>query len=100
VDTAATWWRNGPDGLTVLVHVVPNARRTDVAATSGGRLRVRLAAPAVDDKANDEAVRFLASLFGVRPRDVRLLIGARARDKTFRIAGVTEPPAALLQTFS
>jgi hypothetical protein len=59
---------------------------------AGERLRVRLAAPAVDGKANAELRRFLGELFGVRSSAVTVIRGERSREKSVHIAGVTDPP--------
>jgi len=54
-----------------------------------GRLRVRLAAPAAEGRANAELVRFLSKELGV-PRDaVTLGAGGRSRRKLVHLAGVT-----------
>lgn len=75
------------DGAIVLaLHVQPGAKRTGVAGTHGGALKVRLAAPPVDGKANDELVRFLAEAFGVPRRNVTIVRGEASRDKTVRVA--------------
>ena len=57
------------------------------------RLRVRLAAPALEGRANDELLRFLARELGVRRDDVTVVSGGRARRKLLRITGVTLPEA-------
>jgi uncharacterized protein (TIGR00251 family) len=62
---------------------------------AGRQLRVRIAAPATEGKANAEVQRFLGELFGVRPARVSLRRGERSRDKVVVIAGVDAPPAAL-----
>ena len=80
------------DGVVVSLRVVPGARRSEVVGIAGAQLRVRIAAPAVDDKANAETQRFLAQLFGVRRSAVTFVRGQRSRDKVLRIAGVTAPP--------
>lgn len=86
-----TWARRLPDGsLQLALHVQPGARRTEVAGTHGDRIKVRVAAPAVDDKANTVLVRFVAGRLGVRSRDVEITAGARSRTKTLSVA----PPAA------
>jgi uncharacterized protein (TIGR00251 family) len=81
--------------LTVHLRVTPNGRRSEVLDTTGDRLRVRIAAPAVDGKANDELARFLADLFGVRRSAVTIVAGQRAREKTVVIQGVERPPETL-----
>ena len=67
------------------VRVTPGARRTELVARDGDRLRVKLAAPPVDGKANAELVRFLAELYGVRRSAVEVVRGLRSRDKVVRI---------------
>ena len=58
-----------------------------------GRLRVRLAAPAHEGKANAELVRFLAAQLQVPRSAVSLVAGASARRKLVRVDGVTEDEA-------
>ena len=57
-----------------MLHVQPGAKRTEVAGIHGegaaARLKIRLAAPPVDGKANAELLRFLAAAFGVPQRAV------------------------------
>lgn len=73
------------DAVDVLVRVVPRARRDEVGPERDGRLIVRTQAPPVDDQANEAVGQALARHFGVRRRDVELIAGGRARDKTFRV---------------
>ncbi|MEO8696847.1 MAG: DUF167 domain-containing protein [Acidimicrobiales bacterium] len=88
----ATWWSPGDGAITVVIRVTPGARRSEVIDASGDRLRIRIAAPAHEGRANAEAQRFVAALFGVRRAAVSLVRGERSRDKTLRIAGVEAPP--------
>jgi hypothetical protein len=85
----AHWWREDGDDLVLLVHVQPGAKRTSVAGIHGAgaeaRLKLRLAAPPVDGKANAELVRFLAEAFGVPQRSVALERGEASRQKTVRV---------------
>jgi uncharacterized protein YggU (UPF0235/DUF167 family) len=60
-----------------------------VVGVADGRLRLKLAARAVEGRANDELVRFVASLLDVPRRDVRVTIGERSRRKVLRVGGVT-----------
>jgi uncharacterized protein (TIGR00251 family) len=80
--------------LVLALHVQPGAKRTAVAGVHGegadARLKVRLAAPPVDGKANAELLRWLAAEFGVPLRAVTLLRGEASRQKMVRI----EAPAA------
>lgn len=83
-------WRREEDAALVLaLYVQPGAKRTEIAGEHGDatqtRLKVRLAAPPVDGKANAALVRFLALAFGVPPSRVTLVRGATSRQKTVRI---------------
>lgn len=84
------WRREDGGDLVLLLHVQPGAKRTAVAGVhgegAGARLRLRLAAPPVDGKANEELVRFLADAFGVPQRGVTLERGDTSRQKTVRVA--------------
>ena len=77
---------DGQVTLQLTLHVQPGASRTEVAGTHGDALKVRLAAPPVDGKANAELLRFLAEAFGVPRRNVTLVRGETSRAKVVRIA--------------
>jgi uncharacterized protein (TIGR00251 family) len=80
------WLRVGADGsVTLEIHALPGAKQTAVAGIHGDALKIRLAAPAVDGKANAELMRFLAEAFGVPQRNVALIRGEGGRRKTVRI---------------
>ncbi|HWH38821.1 MAG TPA: DUF167 domain-containing protein [Usitatibacter sp.] len=90
------WCRRDADGTLVLaIHAQPGAKRTEVAGVHGEALKVRIAAPALEDRANEALAAFLAERFGVPRRNVVLLSGQKSREKRFRIAGTTVDPAAL-----
>jgi uncharacterized protein len=91
----STWWSTGDSVLTIHLRVTPNGRQSEVIDTTGDRLRVRIAAPAVEGKANDELARFLAELCGVRRSAVTIVAGQRGREKTVVIRGVERLPASL-----
>ncbi len=71
--------------LWIAVSVVPNAKRTGADGLHDGALRVRLAAPPVDGKANDTLVAWLAGEFGLPKRSVTLVRGQSARRKWLAI---------------
>jgi len=81
--------RDHPEGASLRVRAVPGARATEVAGLHAGALRVRVAAPPVEGKANAALLAFLADTLGLRPRDLRLAAGASARDKLVVIRGRT-----------
>jgi len=72
------------------VRVQPRASRDEIAGEMAGALKVRLQAPAVEDRANEALVEFLAQLLKTPRSAVRILGGERSRTKRLEIRGVTQ----------
>jgi len=78
------------DGAVIFsVRVQPRASKDEIAGEMGGALKVRLRAPAVEDRANEALVEFLAQLLKTSRSAVRILGGERSRTKRIEIRGVT-----------
>jgi len=71
------------------VRAQPRASKDEIAGEMGGALKVRLRAPAVEDRANEALVEFLAQLLKTPRSAVRILSGERSRKKRIEIHGVT-----------
>jgi uncharacterized protein (TIGR00251 family) len=67
--------------LILELHVQPGASRSEFAGMHGDRLKVRLAARAVDGKANEALIDFLAEHYRVPRRNVRIVSGLKSRQK-------------------
>lgn len=76
------------DAVVVRVHVQPGAGRSAIVGRHGTSLKVRVAAPPVDGRANVAAAALLAETLGVKEGDVELVSGQRSRLKRFRIGGI------------
>jgi uncharacterized protein (TIGR00251 family) len=76
----------GDEAVHLSVRLQPGARRAGVAGSWNGLLRLAVAAPPEDGRANEAAARLLAELFGLRPSSVELLRGHSSRSKVFRLA--------------
>ena len=74
--------------ILVRVHVQPRAGRTLVGGRHGDALKVKVAAPPVQDRANQECVAALAHLFGVSASQVDVVSGAKSRVKRLKVTGV------------
>lgn len=72
------------------VRVQPRASKDEVTGVIGGALKIRLQAPAVENRANDALVEFLAHLLKTPKSAVRILSGDRSRTKRIEIRGVTK----------
>src|SRR5207245_2702143 len=76
------------DGVVLAVHVQPRAGRTAVVGRHGDALKVRVAAPPVDDRANEATAALVAEVFDVAATSVQLVSGERSRVKRLRVHGV------------
>lgn len=76
--------------MIIKVRVIPNSKRNDVVSRIGSILRVKLAAPAVEGKANEELCDYLSDFFDVKRSNILLRKGERGREKTIEITGRTE----------
>lgn len=76
------------NAVTFKVRVQPRAARTEVAGEHAGAVKLRIASPPVDGKANEECRRFLARLIGVSASSVEIVAGDSSRDKVVRIHNV------------
>ena len=85
------WWHPTTNGLEIFLRVVPGARRSEVVVEES-MLRVRVAAPAVEGRANDELRRTIASWCGVRTNAVTIVRGDHSRDKVVEVRGIDSPP--------
>lgn len=76
--------------MIVKVRVMPNAEDNEVVNRIGSVLRVRVAAPAMSDKANVALKNYLAEFFEVPSGKVNILRGLNGGEKTVEILGRTE----------
>lgn len=82
------------EGCRLSVKAQPRAVRTEVAGPYGAELKIRVAAPPVDDAANEALQRFLAETLGVGRGHVRLVRGRTGGHKVFEVDGVSAAVAA------
>ncbi len=83
-----SWMVAAGDGVTVRLHIQPGAKKTEVVGLHGEALKIRLAAPPVDGKANACLLAFLADRLGVAKAAIRMVSGDTSRAKRVRIDGV------------
>ena len=76
--------------MIVKVRVIPNSKKSEMAGRIGHILRIRVAVPAENNKANEELIEFLADFFEVKKKMVRIIRGHKAREKTISIIGGSE----------
>ncbi|MBI5919923.1 MAG: YggU family protein [Nitrosomonadales bacterium] len=92
----ADWYRRDGDLIALTLHIQPGAKRSEIAGLHGEALKIRLAAPPVEGKANAALLRYIADLFAVPLRQVELKQGAQSRHKVIHIRESQVDPATLL----
>ncbi len=92
----SAWYRRSGDVITLTLHIQPGAKRTDVAGLHGEALKIRLAAPPIEGRANEALLKFIAESFGVPVRQVELKQGGQSRHKVVAVTGSTVEPESLL----
>jgi uncharacterized protein (TIGR00251 family) len=75
--------------VVFVVRIQPRASNDEVAGEMAGALKIRLHAPAVDGRANQALIEYLAQLLKTPRSAVRILSGDRSRTKRLEIRGIT-----------
>jgi hypothetical protein len=78
-------YQAGTARLTLQIHAQPNAKTTGAAGLHGNALKVRIAAPAVDDKANAMLLAWLAAALQLPRNALKIRSGATSRRKVVEI---------------
>jgi uncharacterized protein (TIGR00251 family) len=68
------------------VRAQPGAKRSGLAGLWNGHVKVAVRAPAEDGRANDELLAVLAGALELKPKELALVAGERARLKRVRVA--------------
>ena len=71
------------------IKAIPNAPRNAVAGWLGDALKVKVHAPALEGRANDELCEFIANQLGLPKRAVTVALGDKSRQKLLAIDGLT-----------
>lgn len=88
--------RETPAGAVFRIRVVPRASRRELAGVQDDALKLRITAAPVEGKANEECIRLLADLLGVKKAQVTIIAGHTARIKTVSVAGMKAAEIAAL----
>lgn len=67
------------------IYVQPGAKKTAVDGVHHGHLKIRLAAPPIEGKANDALCRFLKEILKISRKDIAIVKGEKSRIKTVAI---------------
>jgi uncharacterized protein (TIGR00251 family) len=94
----AEWLRAGNRRITLTLHIQPGTQKTEVVGPYGDALKIRLAAPPVDGKANAALIGFVAERLGLAKSAVTLKSGQISRRKVLEVlAAPLDAEARLLR---
>src|SRR5437762_2342277 len=84
--------------VIISVRLQPRASKNEIAGVMDGALKVRLRAPALEDRANEALCAYLAELLKTPKAAVRILSGHHSRSKRVEVRGVTQQQVLALVT--
>ncbi|ARB92997.1 YggU family protein [Legionella longbeachae] len=79
------WCKQKNNALILSLYIQPGAKCNQVIGVVGEELKIKIAAPSIEDKANVELVRYLASLFKVSKGQIKIKRGLKSRHKIIEI---------------
>lgn len=90
------WYRRSGETITLTLHVQPGAKRSEIVGLHGEALKIKLAAPPLEGRANDALLKFVSGLFAVPLRNTELKQGGQSRHKIVAVTGSRIAPESLL----
>jgi uncharacterized protein len=85
----SAWLSESGDSVVLSLHVQPSAKKTEVVGQHGDALKIRLAAPPAEGKANECLLAYVAEALNIPKRQVRWISGLRSRNKRIAVEGMT-----------
>jgi len=81
--------RDVEGGVTLTIKVMPRSKQNEIVGIEGDAIKIRLTAPALEGRANEALVRFLAERLGVARGQIVIVRGETSRSKVVRVRGLT-----------
>lgn len=91
----ATWYRYSNGNLILTLYIQPGAKSNEVIGLHGDALKIKLASPPIDGKANKSLLQFIAAQFDIPLRQIKLIRGEKSRYKTIELLGCTTNPESI-----
>jgi uncharacterized protein (TIGR00251 family) len=85
-----------PGVWRVRLWIQPGAKKSELAGLYQERLKVKLAAPPVDGKANKALLAYLADILNIKKNEIELAAGETSRQKTIVVHSATQPKWAAI----
>lgn len=91
----ASWYRYSNGNLILTLYIQPGAKSTEVIGLHGDALKIKLASPPIDGKANKALLQFIAGQFDIPLRQIKLIRGEKSRHKTVELLECITNPESI-----
>lgn len=78
------------DGVILNIRLLPRSSRCEVAGIQDENLKIRITAPPVEGRANEECIRFLSDCLGVKRSRISIVAGHKSKNKKIAVSDLTE----------
>jgi len=82
--------KNSSDGIIFTLRVVPRSSRCEITGIQNDALKLKITAPPVEGKANEECIRFLSDKLGIKKNRITIKSGHKSKNKIIAISGITK----------
>lgn len=90
------WYHCSGETTILTLYIQPGAKHNQICGLHNGALKIKLATPAIEGRANEALLQFIAKLFKVPQRHVELRKGNKSRHKIVAINGSSINPEDML----
>ena len=84
------------NSLNIQVQIQPRSSKDQIIGIHNGRLKIKISAPPVDGKANQNLIEFIAKALGVSKSKIEIVKGRTSKLKTLKISGIDQKSFSLL----
>ncbi len=77
-----SWLKQDGTSVKLMIQVQPSAKKTAIDCVFNDRLKIKIASPPVDGKANETLIKYLSKLLGLKKKDISISIGEASKLKT------------------
>jgi len=86
----------GENSLNIQAQIQPGSSKDQIIGIHNGRLKIKISAPPVDGKANQNLIEFISKALGVSKSKIEILKGRTSKLKTLKISGIDQRSFSLL----
>jgi uncharacterized protein (TIGR00251 family) len=82
------WLIKEKNSIKLLLHVIPNAKKSEIIGEYNNRLKIKISSPPVDGSANKEIKLFFAKLLKISKSKIEIVKGEKSREKEIIIRDI------------